>query len=82
MTVDIAEELTKAIQVLKSVNNVNEKDDPSEIEDAFDIISNYVDHIDVANGKYHYLFIPHVLQKKSLKMIRIFYFRFPQDWRT
>lgn len=52
MTLDIVEELLKHIKILQSANLIEGSVDSTKFEDALDSILDYVDNIDVANGKF------------------------------
>lgn len=51
MTVDLIEVLTKALNKLKTVKDLKPEDDPEELEEALETISDTVDNIDLANGE-------------------------------
>lgn len=51
MTVDVIEELLKNIQIVQRANELSEDSDPTECESALDHIFEFVDSLDVANGK-------------------------------
>lgn len=51
LTVDVVEELLKSIKVLKNAHLIPEDGDPTHCEEALDNIFEYVDNMDVANGK-------------------------------
>lgn len=52
MTVDVIEELLKSIQIVQRANELSEDSDPAECEAALDHIFEFVDSLDVANGKH------------------------------
>ncbi|GLH13986.1 Uncharacterized protein GBIM_18445 [Gryllus bimaculatus] len=49
LTVDVVEELLKAIEVLKEAGTLELQDDPTNCENALETISDYVDNMDTAN---------------------------------
>lgn len=51
MTVDVIEVLQSQIKILQDVKDLKADSDVSEKTQAFDVILEYVDHIDIANGK-------------------------------
>lgn len=50
MTIDVIEVLQKQIHKLKSVGQLKPGDNVEEYIEAIETISDYVDHIDTANG--------------------------------
>lgn len=57
MTIDVARELAEAISTLKTLQNAeSEQLDVSEYISALDKITDFVDNIDAANGKFMKLF--------------------------
>lgn len=52
LTVNIIEELQKAVQVLSNVINLRADDDSSEYENALERVADFVDNMDIANDFY------------------------------
>jgi len=52
LTVNVAEELQKAVKVLSNVINLRMDDDSSEYEDTLERMADFVDNIDIANDFY------------------------------
>ncbi|XP_015114402.1 hsp70-binding protein 1 isoform X2 [Diachasma alloeum] len=52
LTVNVVEELQKSIKTLRNVMELRPEDDPSEYENALEVIAEYVDSIDIANDFY------------------------------
>ncbi|XP_059479988.1 hsp70-binding protein 1 [Neocloeon triangulifer] len=49
MSTNVIEELSKGIKVLEGVSNITDRDSPEEFERALDIITSYVDNMDISN---------------------------------
>ncbi|XP_011684829.1 PREDICTED: hsp70-binding protein 1 [Wasmannia auropunctata] len=52
LTVNVVEELQKAVQILSNVANLRADDDSLEFENALERMADYVDNIDIANDFY------------------------------
>ncbi|XP_046420526.1 hsp70-binding protein 1-like [Neodiprion fabricii] len=52
MTVNVIEELQKSIKVLSSASELQLENEPSQYDNALDVIANYVDNMDTANDFY------------------------------
>ncbi|XP_012525261.1 hsp70-binding protein 1 [Monomorium pharaonis] len=52
LTVNVIEELQKAVQILSNVNNLRADDDSSEYESVLERMADFVDNIDIANDFY------------------------------
>lgn len=52
LTVNVIEELQKAVQILSNVANLRADDDSSEHENALERMADFVDNIDIANDFY------------------------------
>lgn len=50
MTVDVGKELKKALEILRS--NYKPGDSVEQFEDSLEVLLDYIDNIDIANGKY------------------------------
>ncbi|CAB3379931.1 Hypothetical predicted protein [Cloeon dipterum] len=49
MSINVIEELTKGIKVLEQVGSISGSDSPEEFERVLDLITNYVDNMDISN---------------------------------
>ncbi|KAK0086538.1 hypothetical protein PV326_005509 [Microctonus aethiopoides] len=52
MTVNVTEELQKALKILSNVMELRAEEDPSEYETSLEIVSDYVGNMDIANDFY------------------------------
>lgn len=52
LTVNVIEEMQKAVQTLSNVNDLRAEDDSSEYENALERMADLVDNIDIANDFY------------------------------
>lgn len=52
MTVNVIEQLQKSIKTLQNAGELRPEDDPSEYDNALDVIADYVDNMDTANDFY------------------------------
>lgn len=76
MTVDVIEELLKSIRIVQRANELSEDSDPAECEAALDHIFEFVDNLDVANGKRFLKFFFFITPFEQVKNFPFFFLDF------